>query len=845
MSEGFDTYGEARDAHPNAKLTRKNGKWVPRTGASFVGDKIALAEHAAERGEIDIPKLMKNSYDQLVKYHGVYNVMKILGPNNELIGLKYRDNDDDPWHGHIDAEKEARKLLELNQARRLGDSAQLEGESGAGLLDRAKASFKETLEGKRNFLLERFGQGNVEPYFKDGEFVDFMVRESQDQPFKRFDPDFKSGQRMSDFVGDLADLSGDVVESVPGMALSAYMSSKFKTHPTAGGAVGGAAGDLLGSAAKQGIGMAIPGEEPLSKGDRIALGATNVAFGLGGEALGAAYRGLKGIPRRGMERLAQEGVNREMVESAIEGGGAAVSDAPQGVLDKITQPLKESVTRKQAADDVLQSVDDFVQRSGAYDESIKEAERLENALDIKFTPGQKSGNRGLLALEQAVRTSGSRPLEAQVVEIADNKAIQQISNHTFNVIEKQFGESVPADVAGRRIATAFKGFIDNLTERRAAVAAKQFNEAFAENQGRAVVSTSNLRKMIRDELDEIAQMKVRGEDTEAVRKTLINIHKKMAKGPIDPRSVNAQLKEWGKGASGLRKIVKGAEATEDRRISKRLFAAMMQDLDETVDAGIGGRKLKLARDTYRAFSEKIEQSQTDLVKKALKKLEVGSTDQLVTDWARPGTSAELLRKTLRVLEEADPVIAKETKGAIAQDLLGRKAAASGSIGKARGHKHSMAKLVSVMDNQQNQAKLRAIFGPASFQALQDIRDAALRIDYTGGLGNVLTSGSATAPLIQADQLLEGNIKATIQGAVLKKARDVLSPRNIVEYIANPEASKILLGITRPKHKLGPTALSRLLAQLSRYAVTPPEDGRIGTRSAELPPVDKFAGGFAP
>lgn len=831
----YASYSEAqRAAGPDGRVLRKGGQWVVEAvpAPSLVGEGISYAQDLAKQGKIDITALLSNTGKDLVARNGKENVRPLYGQDGQVVGYEYRFSDAGKWH-RIDGETEARKLLVLNQEQRLA-GAEMEGSSGSDWATRAAASFKRTQEGVGDFLRKNYGRENVEPYFdpKSGDFVDFMVRDSKDKPFRRFDPDFKFGQMLRDLPLDVADVTGDVVESLPGAISSAVGARMFPQSPTKAGLAFGAAGDLAGSAIREGLAKAVPGEDAISNQERLALAATNVAAGAGGELLGAGARGLMGMTQKPLQNIAQTGIDESALRAALK--------VEQQAAPEIGQQAAEAAARPLATGAKEMTVDDLAMR-GAFDENIKRGQELSKEIGVRFTPGQLSKNPALLALEQATRQNAEKPLEMQVMRIADDEAIKNLSNYTNKVIEKQFSDSIGGAEAGPRIAKAFDAYTKKLIDNRSKVAREMFKAAYDE-MGGARIPVDNVKASIESVLAGMPK-DMMGPSDMAVKRQLekwLNVID-TNEGAIDVRSVQSQLESWGAGAAGKENLFsQQVKGPRQQGLAGMLYRAMQQDLDEAVGANIGGQGLKAARDTYRILSREIEESRTTLVDSALKKLEVGSADEIVGAWSRKSTSAGLLQKTFAVLDKADPELAIKARGEVVRDILGTADAAI--TGEARGHTFSLPKLRSALANKQNDAKLKAILEPQSYEAFQKVREAAVRLADTGGAGDPVGIGSPTARYLSAMGVLNG--KSSLTMAAIEKANEVLAPKNISNIIANPESSEILLGVMDPRKKWTSQGMMRALSQMSRIALQGQTSETVGIQ-ATTPFVDPMRGGFAP
>src|SRR4030042_844103 len=170
--------------------------------------------------------------------------------------------------------------------------------AGAPFMTRWAAGKQFNKEGVGRYLAAKLGQGNVLPVLSSlGEVENFVIREAPDKQWMTFDPQAKGViSFLRDLPGDIADVSGDLVESgaqTLGAIGGGLIGSAAGGVGAIPGAIMGAGGaGVLANAERQAEVSALPGAIQVSATERAgqAIQAGNVAAlsELGGQLIGSA-----------------------------------------------------------------------------------------------------------------------------------------------------------------------------------------------------------------------------------------------------------------------------------------------------------------------------------------------------------------------------------------------------------------------------------------------------------------------------------------------------------------------------------------------------------------------------
>jgi hypothetical protein len=291
-------------------------------------DENIEAVNAPQRAPAAAPVQQEMSDDELLQAMGEPGQEEESGMSDqELLGIMNPPKDV--------AAQITRKLTERGFFTKVGDRA-------IGGLGR---NAKET----KTLLNKRFGNKNVK--IKDGEIE---VRNSGKDSWRPLDPDDEGfGDGLQEFALDVADLGGDMVESVlaMGVEMGAITMAAPLAVPSGGLSVpasivaGAGAGAVVGSQARQGLIEAAGGEvdeDLASMEGQLANAGLNMAFAGGFAAVGKMFRSTKGLisdfRNSGGDAVKQNAVARKIVEEmkdipvestqeAVSTGGKAVKSA--------------------------------------------------------------------------------------------------------------------------------------------------------------------------------------------------------------------------------------------------------------------------------------------------------------------------------------------------------------------------------------------------------------------------------------------------------------------------------------------------------------------------------------
>jgi hypothetical protein len=175
--------------------------------------------------------------------------------------------------------------------------------TGAPFTTRAGLSFKADDEGKLNYLASKYGGRENVMQGSDGELY-----------FKSPEGKWASVEEKGIGLGDIGDAVGGTVEALPSV-----VGGIATANPGVAALLSGA-----GTAVKQGIGAALPGEEAVSLGDRAKnIGLSAVLGGVGQKVANVAVKGINA--------LRPHNVAAKLLQDEVKAGATTAKEAARAV----------------------------------------------------------------------------------------------------------------------------------------------------------------------------------------------------------------------------------------------------------------------------------------------------------------------------------------------------------------------------------------------------------------------------------------------------------------------------------------------------------------------------------
>lgn len=787
------------------------GKKERESEFSFFGPgfDMALSAAAQKGSKLDFQKMLQNTKKHIEAHYGEGSFQVQTGESGNVTDILFKPDYAEEFlsMGLDDLIRDLR--TRQNKAEPIEVDRE-SGKSGATGFQRLQTSLKRSPVGKFRFLQSQLGASNVR---QDPQTGEFLVRQDENQPFRPFDPKPSlSLKSFKDAFGDFMDLGGLVVEAVPGMIGAAKGAAAGGTAgsivPGAGTAVGaligglagGGLGDTGGTVLAHGLDQALPGDSETTAEDFGKDLLFNVGSGALGELGGAAFQAVRGAKGRALQKTVQKGIE--------------------------TRP-----------------------------DLLKEGLELQAETGIRMTPAQLSEEATLQGLEQQARNTSKNAVKSQMRRFGDEQAAQ-LKAFTEKILDKQLGSKVGAAQASENFGKAYKGLERKLTQERFKVGNEMFEAAFKESGGERIIPLNNFREALQGAMTGGVDA-----DSKAITKKAREFLQEMELNRVpgqegfDTRATVKQLQDhlrvFGQGRRGGRKI-SSAELVQDKNFARDMFNALQRDLDEAVEQGIGGQPLREARDTYAGLSRELEQLRKEFIfKKVERMLGAGNLDRLAKDLSSDAYTAPQLEKAFRVMESASDETADAARQ-LKREILGRQLITKSQVTNATAAGRNMAidpgRLRRTLANPDTGPKLRAIIGKDGAKALDRVEKISGRLREITNISATGSAGSQTQPLQEIANFARafmGGLNFAVPPSLMARAEEIFSPKSIIEYIADPEATKILLGITKPKQKHTAKSVARALNQLARYSVKPDDGPGISAAEAQLRPPTPFEGGFAP
>lgn len=524
-----------------------------------------------------------------------------------------------------------------------------------------------------------------------------------------------------------------------------FISGTAVTLPLGGPVARG--GSLLGNAAKAaisgGIGSALT--TPVDDGgDSFATSKAKQA------AIGAGVSGV--------------------ASGLLQGAGTLIEEIPGGnLLRRGYNALAGRANAKPAAD---------------------EGEALAKQFGIELTPGQVSGGKGQLAVENMARQSiftRDKIFETDM-KIADQYA--DAINKTLDKISTTGGD---ASSAGKSIRESVDKSIEQLSKRRARLANEDFKLVDQLAKGAPVIEPTNYAAAAKAIIDENS-IAPKGSDARALAdaaQQLLDSAKDngVATNAIKTRRYLSQI------AGGQASFAGSAGQSIQKRAAAQLLTAIDQDIEKA--SGVGGSigdALKKANDRYRAYSQKIDGIKKGPVGKILGKDLVDvdgqgfgsvSAEQIFDKFSKlPPDHIHVALKSL------SPEATAQVKRAYVQKALEAAQQPTATGGATQASIRPTTFVSALQRNPEDKRRIAALFTPDERKELDALMNVGRRIgDRTGA------NTSETAVMSQTMGILEKLRSGTLRG-LAEVGGAVLGTREIARIMADSGGRKALMQLRR-------------------------------------------------
>lgn len=415
-----------------------------------------------------------------------------------------------------------------------------------------------------------------------------------------------------------------------------------------------------------------------------------------------------------------------------------------------------------------------------------EGEKLAQKFGVDLTPGQVSGGKSQLAVENLARQSiftRDKVFETDM-KIADQYA-KAIGDNLDN-LAKNGGTTADA---GAAIKKSVDSTLDRLSKRRARVADADFKEVDRLANGSPIIDPANYRNRLTSLIEENS-VAPDGSDAYALAQAAKKLLEKAddngaAKNAIQTRRYLSQI-------SGGQNSFAGSAG---QPVQRRAAAQLLKALDDDIEAAAGqggslGDALKIANDRYRAYSQKIEGVKAGPVGKILGK-DLVDVDGRGFASVAPEQIYEKFSKlppqhigvALKVLS---PEAQQQVKRAYVQKALEQAQMPTASGGAVQASIRPTTFVATLQRTPEDKRRIAALFTPDERQELDQLMNLGRRIgDRTG------ENTSGTAVMAQTMGVLEKLRSLSLKG-LGEVAGAALGTREIARIMADSGGRRALL-----------------------------------------------------
>lgn len=500
------------------------------------------------------------------------------------------------------------------------------------------------------------------------------------------------------------------------------------------------------------------------------------------------------------------GAGSEMggLPGAIGGGiaGALAGKPTQGIINLLTSP-RETLTQTfvdkpgNALANMLLNAGEgrFTGMPGISKQMnsdfAKKGNALEESLGIKFTPAELTGNKRAQVIEDYL---GNSAITADRVFQNNVTRIDKITDKFTRILDSVYkNETGPLSV-GSTIIKAYDGVVKNIREARRSQAILDFSKAHQLSMNQRFVRTDNfvdtLKRFIDEGNSDIATPAARNAAKQAEKMLARLTNKDGTTAQITIKDLQAGLSTYGDGAKASGGIWKDLATANDRRFASEAFGALKRDMDAAIDGATTGNPkavaaLKMARDRYSAFSEKLDKINDTVLGRYLGSEETRSPERIAE--ALKNLRPTEIQQTLKVLDEYTPTAGNLTRRYMLEQAYNRAIEGKGQRGAGlEDYKFDAARFLAELPDD---AKLSAIFGKnkKAISEIKTIAEGLNRIQFLGAS----KAGSPTASRTEAREFLSGNVLSpkfwlgkSLQLMTGQKMADIMLDPAKRSYLAN-------------------------------------------------------------
>lgn len=377
-------------------------------------------------------------------------------------------------------------------------------------------------------------------------------------------------------------------------------------------------------------------------GSGVGAGASGSVAEMGGGPMAQMAAGLAGGY---VGSTAAQGANQTF-NRVRQAGGGMPSAIGQSVVAGATAPfglnnlIQNQIARRAGATDA-----EFT--PGQRSDTAREGAYLSRETGIDLSPGEQSGNRWILGMENAARQYGPTADKVQAYDVT--KAKQAVSR-IESIADRISTLKVPTDRLGNAIQDTVESAVRNLGEYRNTTANRDYGEVRRIAGNQPVIKWDNLQRELQGIVDEYKNIPSPGGDSQKVlsqalaslRKITGEVEPGVPAKVIDPGAGRGTIRLpgkqaatellgntideamrtrrfYGQGAKGKANIFEEVNPDLNRTLSSRLFRAIEEDFRMAPD-GISDPTLRRTFEAANRNYGNISDSITYIEKSALGKL---------------------------------------------------------------------------------------------------------------------------------------------------------------------------------------------------------------------------------
>lgn len=353
-----------------------------------------------------------------------------------------------------------------------------------------------------------------------------------------------------------------------------------------------------------------------------------------------------------------------------------------------------------AVESTTMNVDDYSKISGQVEQEIP---------GLKLSPSQYYGSKeAAMAERAAAQRPGSMGKMARMQRERLSAAGDYLDNFVTELAAdpKKLGSS---DV-GSTVSGAIKSHVSALTKARSDAARPLYDKAEKLLGSKKIAPIDEAEAFIAGELEKaVGPFQP---SAAPLKHTLDALQQSSKNGFADIKVVRALAEKWGQQSEGTGNLLADLPISQRKYVASRLSEILNRSIDSAAESGqasdTGVIALREAQRVWRDHSQKIDGVATDAVKKILGVADNGAPDEVLSALMR--RSGDEIKSVMSVLDNADPVAAKQLKAGAMLSLF-RKAGAApkeGAFGLEPTVNLSPQRLINII--QENGDTVRALLG---------------------------------------------------------------------------------------------------------------------------------------